>query len=148
MIRYVRITQFKLKNYKKSEFCKFGSREMCQNKRRERGLPACSDFHYKRLIHPHTDENLGNCSYLDTCRHMDYCKYIHYKIDEEDEKINKPIEDQLTDEVRKRPKQWINCDLRNFDFTVLGECNVIMLDPPWDIHMSVEFSKSVTIRHT
>ena len=29
--------------------------------------------------------------------------------------------------------------LRDFDFTVLGECNVIMLDPPWDIHMLLPY---------
>lgn len=128
---------FKLKDYKKTEFCKNGSREICQRGRKEQGLQPCVDVHYKKLINPHTDENLGNCSYLDTCRHMEYCKYIHYKIEEDNEASNKPIEDQLADDVKRRPKQWINCDLREFDFTILGECNVIMLDPPWDIHMNV-----------
>ncbi len=46
---------------------------------------VCKDIHFKKIIMPHTDDTLGNCSYLDTCRHMDYCKYIHYKIDEQDE---------------------------------------------------------------
>ncbi len=35
------------------------------------------------------------------------------------------------------PPQWINCDVRRFDYTVLGKFHVIMADPPWDIHMSV-----------
>lgn len=35
------------------------------------------------------------------------------------------------------PPQWINCDLRRFDYSVLGKFHVIMADPPWDIHMSV-----------
>lgn len=30
--------------------------------------------------------------------------------------------------------QWINCDVRSFDMTVLGKFGVIMADPPWEIH--------------
>lgn len=41
----------------------------------------CNKAHFKKIIRPHTDENLGNCSYLDTCRHMDYCKFVHYELD-------------------------------------------------------------------
>ena len=37
----------------------------------------------------------------------------------------------------KLPPQWINCDVRKFDFSVLGKFTVIMADPPWDIHMTV-----------
>lgn len=47
--------------------------------------------------------------------------------------------------------QWINCDIRSFDYSVLGQYvphttkrdmaksrfQVIVADPPWDIHMSV-----------
>lgn len=29
--------------------------------------------------------------------------------------------------------QWVYCDLRYFDMTVLGKFSVIMADPPWDI---------------
>ena len=35
--------------------------------------------------------------------------------------------------------EWINCDLRYFDFKVLGKFDVIMADPPWDIHMSLPY---------
>jgi N6-adenosine-specific RNA methylase IME4 len=35
------------------------------------------------------------------------------------------------------PPQWINCDVRRFDYSILGKFHVIMADPPWDIHMSV-----------
>ena len=41
------------------------------------------------------------------------------------------------------PPQWINCDLRRFDYSVLGKFHVIMADPPWDIHMSV---RSTSVR--
>ena len=33
--------------------------------------------------------------------------------------------------------QWVQCDLRYFDMSVLGKFAVVMADPPWDIHMEV-----------
>ena len=30
--------------------------------------------------------------------------------------------------------QWINCDIRTFDMSILGKFGVIMADPPWEIH--------------
>ena len=36
-------------------------------------------------------------------------------------------------------EQWINCDLRNFDLKVLGKFDIVMADPPWDIHMSLPY---------
>lgn len=33
--------------------------------------------------------------------------------------------------------QWIKCDVRQFDISILGKFDVIMADPPWDIHMEV-----------
>ena len=35
--------------------------------------------------------------------------------------------------------QWINCDIRHLDLTVLGKYTVIMADPPWDIHMELPY---------
>ena len=35
--------------------------------------------------------------------------------------------------------QWINCDIRSFDYSVLGQFQVIVADPPWDIHMSLPY---------
>jgi hypothetical protein len=29
--------------------------------------------------------------------------------------------------------QWFNCDVRNFDWSILGKFGVIMTDPPWHI---------------
>ncbi len=37
------------------------------------------------------------------------------------------------------PGQWLHCDLRFFDMTVLGKFSVIMADPPWDIHMELPY---------
>lgn len=119
------------------DFCQEGTKEKCLLRRKETGKPVCNAIHFKKIVMPHTDENLGNCSYLDTCRHMEYCKYIHYKIDEQDEKDN--LKNLHSHDMKIKPKQWINCDLRTFDFTVLGECECIMLDPPWDIHMTLPY---------
>ena len=35
--------------------------------------------------------------------------------------------------------QWVQCDLRQFDMSVLGKFSVIMADPPWDIHMELPY---------
>lgn len=38
-------------------------------RRRVNGVPlACHRLHFLRVVQPHTDVALGNCSYLDTCR--------------------------------------------------------------------------------
>lgn len=72
---------------------------------------------------------------------MEYCKFVHYRIDEIDEYGNPEllaIKNRAEESREKQaPIQWINCDLRNFDFTILNSCDVLMLDPPWDIHMNV-----------
>lgn len=41
---------------------------------------------------------------------------------------------------RALPPQWINCDVRNFDFKMLhNQVDVVMADPPWDIHMELPY---------
>jgi mRNA (2'-O-methyladenosine-N6-)-methyltransferase len=37
------------------------------------------------------------------------------------------------------PPQWIDADLKNFDYSILGKFDVIVADPPWDIHMSLPY---------
>lgn len=37
------------------------------------------------------------------------------------------------------PPQWIQCDLRFFDMSLLGKFSVVMADPPWDIHMELPY---------
>lgn len=37
------------------------------------------------------------------------------------------------------PAQWIDCDLKRFDYSMLGKFDVILADPPWDIHMSLPY---------
>ena len=61
------------------EFCSHKTRESC---RRARGTHrACGKLHFRKIIQQHTDESLGDCSFLNTCFHTDTCKFVHYEID-------------------------------------------------------------------
>ena len=82
---------------------------------------------------------LGDCSYLDTCRHMDICKYVHYKIEDSEEVPSNRKELVLSGDENSLDSQWINCDIRKFDSNILGKFDVIMADPPWDIHMELPY---------
>ncbi|OAY74221.1 putative N6-adenosine-methyltransferase MT-A70-like [Ananas comosus] len=90
------------------EYCSNLTKEDCR--RQSGSFVACDKVHFRRIIAPHTDTNLGDCSFLDTCRHT---------------KLGEP--------------QWINCDIRNFRMDILGQFGVIMADPPWDIHMELPY---------
>lgn len=117
----------------------------------------CSKLHFKKIIQAHTDETLGDCSFLNTCFHMDTCKYVHYEVDASStsgasgsgsvringDKGSRAIavpKLKLRDSsTALQPAQWIQCDLRFLDMTVLGKFAVIMADPPWDIHMELPY---------
>ena len=61
------------------EFCTHKTRDSC---RRARGTyRACGKLHFRKIIQQHTDESLGDCSFLNTCFHTDTCKFVHYEID-------------------------------------------------------------------
>ena len=106
---------------------------------------ACDKLHFVKILQKHTDESLGDCSFLNTCFHMDTCKYIHYEVDQTDVacKVKKgsgyKTSIQLMDSTKLVPPQWIQCDLRNFKFECLGKFSVLMADPPWDIHMELPY---------
>ncbi|XP_047341303.1 N6-adenosine-methyltransferase MT-A70-like [Impatiens glandulifera] len=131
------------------EYCTALTKEDC---RRQCGsYIACEKVHFRRIIAPHTDLNLGDCSFLDTCRHMKTCKYVHYELDNSQEIIGvassissiprplKPQKAYYCSEVELGESQWINCDIRSFRMDVLGQFGVIMADPPWDIHMELPY---------
>lgn len=115
----------------------------------------CNKLHFKKIIQSHTDETLGDCSFLNTCFHMDTCKYVHYEVDSptatqnnfktnENDKTNRgsvsmPKLKVIDPSTALHPAQWIQCDLRYLDMTVLGKFAVIMADPPWDIHMELPY---------
>lgn len=95
-------------------------------------------------------------------------RYVHYEVDgpttqpkesnETDNANNSTVNKNLTidskngnntscpassgslgSELTLYPPQWIQCDLRYLDMTVLGKFAVIMADPPWDIHMELPY---------
>lgn len=131
------------------EFCPQGTKEECV--KLSGTNEPCRKLHFKKIIQKHTDESLGDCSFLNTCFHMDTCKYVHYEVDHSalpsQEKITKPEEDkenvvnlhETKPVATLSPPQWIQCDLRYFDMTILGKFAVVMADPPWDIHMELPY---------
>ncbi|KAI4504298.1 hypothetical protein M0802_000769 [Mischocyttarus mexicanus] len=147
------------------EFCPHGTRVDCA--KLNGGLDfaeKCKKLHFKKIIQSHTDESLGDCSFLNTCFHMDTCKYVHYEVDGPTAQIKEPNDSDginnttinktlnsdnkngstsctssVGSELTLYPPQWIQCDLRYLDMTVLGKFAVIMADPPWDIHMELPY---------
>lgn len=133
------------------EYCSALTKEDCRQK--SGSYIACEKVHFRRIIAPHTDINLGDCSFLDTCRHMKTCKYVHYELDPTPDVSpmmmgagalppSRPLKAQRAEycsEVELGEPQWINCDIRNFRMDILGQFGVIMADPPWDIHMELPY---------
>lgn len=108
---------------------------------------ACHRLHFRRLIYPWTDISMGNCSYLDTCRNIYTCKYVHYELDPEPDAYTPEHVKAISKTKSKVPSylqalsepQWIKCDVRSFDMTILGKFGVIMADPPWEIHQDLPY---------
>lgn len=128
------------------EFCSYGTKDECY--RSNTLYQMCDKLHFKKIINKHTDESLGDCSFLNTCFHMDTCKYVHYQIDYP-QNHPKVRPDSTAVSVKKKdatdgqttlfPSQWVQCDLRLFNMSVLGKFAVVMADPPWDIHMELPY---------
>ncbi|KAK4468226.1 hypothetical protein MN116_008383 [Schistosoma mekongi] len=164
------------------QFCSHGTRTECSKVKVRTGeRKRCTKLHFRKIIHPHTDESLGDCSFLNTCFHVDTCKYVHYTIDYTDSVnqshgINQNLQnrdrqdnysatndmdnnsdfaksqasatsvDSTGSSVKENgtslilyPPQWINCDIRLINMSILGKFAVIMADPPWDIHMELPY---------
>lgn len=177
------------------EFCDHGTKEDCV---RSGDTPQpCTKLHFRlvapkfhfsatrekanvyfimhsRIINKHTDESLGDCSFLNTCFHMDTCKYVHYEIDsppeaessllgpqsgsaelglragDGDSNVGKLFPSQVRWDGAESVfagmvidvfcvLQWICCDIRYLDVSILGKFAVVMADPPWDIHMELPY---------
>lgn len=154
--------QFRSSSGQVQEFCQHGTREECM-RIHQTGVP-CFKLHFLKIIQKHTDESLGDCSFLNTCFHMDSCKYVHYKVEvkkrssnhfhrkDDNSSLNSNVSSTnaplvktlatATEQPFKRvlfPPQWIRCDLRFFDMSILGKFAVVMADPPWDIHMELPY---------
>ncbi|KAI8873911.1 MT-A70-domain-containing protein [Ramicandelaber brevisporus] len=114
------------------EFCPHGTSTHCIAT--NNSTVQCWRLHFRPIIGPNTVLELGDCSYLNTCFRMDTCRYQHQHMKSDiASAFVFPRDEHLT------PPQWINCDIRSFDFSVLGKFSVIMADPPWDIHMSLPY---------
>lgn len=125
---------------------------------------AClkSKIHYVPNLKPQTDLTLGDCSYLDTCHKLGSCRYLHYlqyipefltdevtrethakniKIKSESLKIPFYTHGNCSSLVIKEqaPPQWIRCDVRKFDFNIIGKFSVVIADPAWNIHMNLPY---------
>uniref|UniRef100_A0A8C3NAT2 mRNA m(6)A methyltransferase n=1 Tax=Geospiza parvula TaxID=87175 RepID=A0A8C3NAT2_GEOPR len=119
------------------EFCDHGTKEECVK-------ASGGDRPCRRIINKHTDESLGDCSFLNTCFHMDTCKYVHYEIDACFFAVFSRFSQLFsifTVFSCFRPVffQWICCDIRYLDVSILGKFAVVMADPPWDIHMELPY---------
>ncbi|KAK4029292.1 N6-adenosine-methyltransferase catalytic subunit isoform X1 [Daphnia magna] len=134
------------------EFCAHGTKDECRRvwmSESEDGPESkwnCHRLHFRKIIQPHTDESLGDCSFLNTCFHMETCKYVHYEVDQAIKTKDDFEPSLLGQSVMSRgestvlyPAQWIQCDLRSLDMAILGKFSVIMADPPWDIHMELPY---------
>ncbi|EUB56246.1 N6-adenosine-methyltransferase subunit [Echinococcus granulosus] len=142
-------------------FCVHGTRVECQQGTEDK---ECTKLHFKKIIQAHTDECLGDCSFLNTCFHVDTCKFVHYEIDAADpttaeareaagaynrgqlrpDSLDKGKGDLAVEKTApataRVPLYPPQCDIRPFDMTILGKFAVIMADPPWGIHMELPYS--------
>ncbi|RUP51489.1 hypothetical protein BC936DRAFT_147879 [Jimgerdemannia flammicorona] len=137
------VRTWRSKENKFREFCVHSTKAECRKQRKQNH--PCLKLHFRPVVRAHTDENLGDCSYLNTCHRMNTCKYVHYELDNEEEE-HKVVERKIpTMPVvinplgKVLPAQWINCDVRSLDFSILGKFPIIMADPPWDIHMDLPY---------
>ncbi|NWI52477.1 MTA70 methyltransferase, partial [Calyptomena viridis] len=134
------------------EFCDHGTKEECV--KASGAERPCRKLHFRRIINKHTDESLGDCSFLNTCFHMDTCNSRHFLREfppfSEALLISRhflrrfrhfsPISSNIPLISPRFPRsQWICCDIRYLDVSILGKFAVVMADPPWDIHMELPY---------
>jgi mRNA (2'-O-methyladenosine-N6-)-methyltransferase len=60
-------------------YCEHGTKQECR--KQNKSVHVCFKIHFKRIVNPHTESHLGDCSYLNTCHRMRSCKYMHYTLD-------------------------------------------------------------------
>ncbi|KAH8915366.1 MT-A70-domain-containing protein [Atractiella rhizophila] len=104
----------------------------------------CDRAHFEPIILPQTDRKLGDCSYLNTCHHLDTCRYLHWQLEEPTPRNSVKIEREEFGESGKReknrlPPQYINGDCRTIDPEVMGKFEIVLADPPWDIHQNLPY---------
>jgi len=143
------LERYEMENFKSikshvQEYCPYGTKEECFRNHYNKNIlhQKCDKIHFKRILKAHTDTSLGDCSFLNTCYNINNCKYIHYEVDMLDVDQEITLNSQSINNtmlLQNYPPQWVQCDLRTFDMHVLGKFEVIMADPPWDIHMELPY---------
>ncbi|CCK71192.1 mRNA (N6-adenosine)-methyltransferase KNAG_0G01340 [Huiozyma naganishii CBS 8797] len=114
-------------------------------------------IHFIPNLKPQTDVTLGDCSYLDTCHKLNSCRYLHYLQYIPESALQLASERAAANTSaavpplythgyccsvqckEPLPPQWIQCDVRKFDFSVLGKFSVVVADPAWNIHMNLPY---------
>ena len=122
------------------EFCTHGTKDECRKAWvSEEEISQedwnCHRLHFRKIIQSHTDETLGDCSFLNTCFHMETCKYVHYEVDAQLTKFKGDLEPVILGQAPLNrgestvlyPPQWIQCDLRSLDMCILGDNNFFYL---------------------
>ncbi|TIB79154.1 MT-A70-domain-containing protein [Wallemia mellicola] len=116
-------------------------------------LNTCYPFYNNA---PPTLSNAFQPAKLNSPRLDRTCKYLHFQLESPSESAieqadyqtkrrKKCRDDGLRQELdtilgsKRYPAQYINCDLRSFDYNTLGKFQIIVADPPWDIHMSLPY---------
>lgn len=58
------------------EYCPYGTKEECFRNHYNKNIlhKKCDKIHFKRILKPHTDILLGDCSFLNTCYNINNCK--------------------------------------------------------------------------
>ncbi|OQR95628.1 mRNA (2'-O-methyladenosine-N6-)-methyltransferase [Thraustotheca clavata] len=107
------------------QICKFTTRARCRQLMKK----DCSFVHFVPVITRKTKLTLGDCKYLDKCHRQETCKYIHYQPEIQAISAQPAVSDGV----------GISCDVTTFDFKSLGKFDIIVMDPPWDIQMKLDY---------
>lgn len=105
-----------------TRYCAHVTKEAC---RAARGTPVCGDVHFRKIHHPWTSHQAGDCHFLQLCRFSNStCRYQHWELDdtlaEQGKRPTAPplrfcaeAAHKVPERLRAIPEpQWICCDLR------------------------------------
>ncbi|KAF8247531.1 MT-A70-domain-containing protein, partial [Wilcoxina mikolae CBS 423.85] len=108
--------------------------------------PCIDKLHYVRRSNEVYNLRLGDCSYLSGCYNYDTCPFVHYTEQPavKPQTVFEAIEHSLPEHLNtvqksKPPAQWINTDISVLPMKVLGKFDVVLIDPPWPIHMKLPY---------
>ena len=106
------------------EFCSHKTRESCRRAKGHR--TSCGKLHFRKIIQQHTDESLGDCSFLNTCFHTDTCKFVHYEIDTSTQREVEPVSVSQRQSGKNKPS-----------LTVVSVALLSPYHPPFPLYTSL-----------